>query len=444
MDIHAPQGPELELVMDRLHDAGIGWAHVALVWPYVESARGVYDWSVYDAIVAAAQARKIDVLATIVYTPAWATSDPTWAGVPDAVAWADFCGQAARRYKGKIDHWGLWNEPNLAKFWSGTRQQYIDIVLGPGADAIHAANPRAQVGGPALAHLDKARWYDWLDDVLVQAGDRLDFAIHHIYDTAGNRRETSRLNDPTDFGGLPNLWSLLTPSVREVVQHAGWLGRPFWLTETGWQTDVVGDDLQASDYAGMLSDWFTGYPGQTWIDKIFFYEMLDFPPNGSTWGILRADGTPKPAWFAYRDFIAAEPLPASDNAQLVAANLPDAIDSGESVTVSLTFRNTGATTWTAAAGYKLGAARDRDSFALPRQELAAAESVAPGGQKTFSFELAAPAAAGLYVTRWQMLREGHAWFGDLLSQRVTVRPALPAAARRCRRPHAGNRGSRCP
>jgi len=56
-------------------------------------------------------------------------------------------GRVAARYAGTIQAWGLWNEPNLTQFWSGTRQQFIDVVLKPGADAIHAANPSALVAG---------------------------------------------------------------------------------------------------------------------------------------------------------------------------------------------------------------------------------------------------------------------------------------------------------
>ncbi|HVT15321.1 MAG TPA: NBR1-Ig-like domain-containing protein [Thermoanaerobaculia bacterium] len=429
MDIHSPTGPDLTSYMDKLQAAGVGWAHVAVIWPYVEGSRGVYDWSVYDAIVSAAQARNINILATILYTPAWATKDPTWTGVPDTAAWTGFCTQAAHRYKGRIDYWGLWNEPNLAEFWSGSRQQYIDLLLKPGADAIHAANPSAHVGGPALAHLKSARWYDWLNDVISQAGGHLDFVTHHVYDTGGNRQVTSKLNDSTTFGGTPSLWSVEAPSVQEVLRHAHWSGKPFWLTETGWQTAAAGEELQARYYAGMLSDWFTNYPGQTWIGKIFFYEMQDFPPNGSTWGILRADGTPKKAYFAFRDFIAGGPPSSTDNAQLVAANLPKTMDAGQTVTVSVTLRNTGTSIWTSDAGHKLGAVGDKDFFALPRQLLAAGESIAPGQQKTFTFDFTAPALPATYSTRWQMLREGVAWFGDQLTQEVTVNPAPSAKER---------------
>jgi hypothetical protein len=429
MDIHSPVGAELTLVMDDLQTAGIGWAHVAVIWPYVESSRGHRDWSVYDAIVAAAQARHVKILATILYTPPWAAATgTTWTAIPDTSAWMDFCGAAARRYRGAIDFWGVWNEPNLAEFWSGSRQQYIDLLLKPAADAIHAANPGAQVGGPALAHLSSAQWYAWLDDVIAQAGDRLDFVTHHVYDTGGNRKVTSKLNDSTLFGGTPELWSLDPPSVREVLRHAGWFGRPFWLTETGWQSQAGGEALEATYYGGMLSDWFTNFSGQTWIDKIFFYEMIDFPQNNTTWGILHADGTPKPAYNVYRAFIAGGQPSSNDDAQLVASTLPKTMDAGQTIEVSLTFRNSGASNWTNAAAYKLGAVGDTDPFAAARQLLAPSDAIAPGQQKTFTFAFTAP-TPGSYATHWQMLREGVAWFGQELSQQVTVNSA-PAPTER--------------
>jgi beta-xylosidase len=423
MDIHSPTGTELTLFMDKLQAAGIGWAHVAVIWPYVEGTRGSFDWSVYDEIVATAKARNIKILATILYTPSWATTDPTWTGIPDTAAWMDFCSNAARRYQGAIDYWGVWNEPNLSEFWSGTRQQYIDLLLKPAADAIHAANPSAQVGGPALAHLTSAKWYDWLDDIISQAGDHIDFVTHHVYDTGGNRKVTSKLNDSTLFGGTPDLWFLEPPSVREVLQHAGWFGKPFWLTETGWQSQTSGEALEATYYAGMLSDWFTNFSGQTWIDKIFFYEMIDFPPNGTTWGILHADGTPKLAYFAYRDFIAGRQPSSTDDAQLVASNLPKTMDAGQTIDVSLTFRNTGTSTWTSTAAYKLGADGNMDPFAAPRQLLAPSDAISPGQQKTFTYAFTAPSTPGTYATHWQMLRENVAWFGPELSQQVTVNAA---------------------
>src|ERR1700674_622838 len=207
-----------------------------------ETAPGVFDWSVYDALASAAMSRGLNVYATLAYTPAWATHGPPTTGVPDDPAtWADFCARAAQRYASSIQYWGLWNEPNLSRFWSGTRQQYINDILIPGADAIHGASAAAKVGGPELAHVSSSQWYYWLRDCLNQAAGHLDFVSHHVYDIDGNGAVTNRLTGSTPFGGDPALWTVIDPSVKEVLQYTGWWGRPVWLTETGWQAAEVSE-----------------------------------------------------------------------------------------------------------------------------------------------------------------------------------------------------------
>ncbi|HLX08636.1 MAG TPA: NBR1-Ig-like domain-containing protein [Thermoanaerobaculia bacterium] len=430
VNIHAPQGSQLGFVLDNVQAAGIGWARIDFVWSNVETAPGVFDWSVYDALVQAAAARGVSIYATLAYTPAWATHGPPITGVPDDPGtWTDFCARAAQRYASSIQYWGLWNEPNLAQFWSGTRQEYIDDILIPGAVAIHGANPAAKVGGPELAHISSSQWYYWLQAVLQQAAGNLDFVTHHVYDSDGNGAVTNRLNANTPFGGEPGLWTIIDPSVKEVLQSTGWWGRPFWLTETGWESAAVSEAVQADDYTGLLNDWFTANSGQSWISQIFFYEIEDPPGSPTTWGILRADGSTKPAYVAYENFITAHTFEPMDDAKLVASNLPTTMETGQTISVRLTFENTGISTWTEAAEYRLGAANDKDSFAGPRQFLAAGEAVAPGQQATFTFDFIAPASPGSYHSQWQMLKEGVARFGDIASQQVVVSAAPPLAQR---------------
>ena len=64
---------------------------------------------------------------------------------------------------------------------------------------------------------------------------------------------------------------------------------------------------------------------------------------------------------------AALVLPASaqtvNNAQAVGSTIPTTMIPGFSYNVSVTMKNTGTTTWTKAAGYRLGAGGDSDPFA---------------------------------------------------------------------------------
>jgi polysaccharide biosynthesis protein PslG len=307
VNIHAPQGAELTSQLDRVKAAGFGWVRIDFIWAAIEPRKGKYDWRAYDTLAAAAKARGLQVFATIAYTPAWATDGSEITGVPrNPDDWRRICFRAAKRYRGKINYWGLWNEPNLKQFWAGSRDQYIDVILRVGADAVHTGNPAARVGGPELAHLTSngAVWYDWLRESLLEAGDRLDFITHHLYDTDGNRDVTTKLNDSTLFGGQPSLWQYVPPSVAEVLESTGWTHKPVWLTETGWESSRVGESRQAGYYTGMLEDWFTGSRDRDWIAKIFFYELKDGPDGSYTWGILRSDGSAKPAYTAYQGFVA--------------------------------------------------------------------------------------------------------------------------------------------
>jgi len=310
INVHAPAGADLDRTLDAVEAAGIGWIRVDLVWAAVELEPAVRDWRVYDAIANRAAERGISVLATIAYTPAWATDGPPLAGVPrDPAQWADFCSRAAGRYRGRIAAWEVWNEPNLDKFWAGSRHEYLDVVLRPCADAIHAADPAARVGAPGLAHVNEgdADWYRWLHVALAGAADRLDFVSHHAYDGDGARDVTEKLDDSTPFRDDPVLWDAFPPSLREVLEYVGWSG-PVWLTETGWASDRVGEGRQRDHLRDLLRRWYTGDPARSWIDKTFVYELRDDPrPGIPRWGLLAADGREKPAYGGYRDFIAEHP-----------------------------------------------------------------------------------------------------------------------------------------
>ncbi len=317
INVHAPGDPALESQLDRVVEAGIGWVRIDFVWAAVQpERRDRFDWRLYDRIAAEASARGLEVFATLAYTPDWATAGPLLSGVPDDPAdWREFCRRAAFRYRDVIRHWGIWNEPNLPRFWAGSRRQYLERILGPGIDGVRAGNPEALIGGPDLAHLTSGNsdWYDWLREALVTHGDRLDFVTHHVYDQDGPGDVTDRLDASTLFGRRREFWDVVSPSVREVLEEADARGKPFWLTETGWASDQVGPGSQASHYTGLLDRWLTGRPGRDWIAKVFFYELHDDPAAGvPKWGVLDVAGQPKPAYTAYRDFILAHPAAPAD------------------------------------------------------------------------------------------------------------------------------------
>lgn len=85
---------------------------------------------------------------------------------------------------------------------------------------------------------------------------------------------------------------------------------------------------------------------------------------------------------------------------------------GSGYPVSITLRNTGDTTWTAAGAYRLGTQNPSDNAAWGMHRVSLPSPIAPGQEVTFTFNVTAP-AAGAYHFQWRMVQEGVQWFGDL-------------------------------
>jgi GH35 family endo-1,4-beta-xylanase len=144
--------------MTRARASGAGGNRWELRWDRIEPAPGRYDWSEVDAVVAANEAAGLPLLAILIGTPAWAadgraSSVPSGLDappiMPDGTAgernvWGRFVHAVAKRYRGRIAAYEVWNEPNRPDFWGGTPEQYYRL-LSAGMAAIRHADPNARV-----------------------------------------------------------------------------------------------------------------------------------------------------------------------------------------------------------------------------------------------------------------------------------------------------------
>jgi hypothetical protein len=407
-------------VISEAIELGVEWVRIDFVWAFIERQPHVADWSEYDLLIDQLHGRGLRILASIGYTPAWATQGPELTGVPtDPDEWQDFCYRAAERYRGRIDAWGLWNEPNLSRFWGGTRSEYIYLILLPGANAIHAADPMALVTGPDLAHLSSAHWDEWLASVLSVASNHLDIVTHHIYPGDGwSGQVTDALEEDAQ-------WPWDPPSVREVLQDKGWWGRPFWLTETGVQSQEYGEVLQALFFTNLLTEWYRPSRTRPWVDRIFFYEMNDYAvlPERS-WGILgpEPEYRRKLAFNSYHSFI---PDAVHYDAEVVEISAPAFISPEEVAELRVVLRNSGTVAWRSDEVYTFtGSCTDPD-WELPLIQLRLDHDLPPGAATVITVPLAAPAVPSASLPRvghfrWRMHRQGSWFFGETARHTTTA------------------------
>ncbi len=387
--VATPFGIAVHLADDRQLDAtvdvGVDWIRIDFIWALVESEQDIFDWARYDLLIAEAEERNLRVFATIGATPIWATSGAEGIGVPDNPAdWWDFCYRAAARYRGRVEAWGMWNEPNLDRFWAGTLHEYLWEILRPGADAVHAADGQALVAGPELAHLNSANWDGWMRSCVGGASEKLDVVTHHVYPSGvGAGDVTRKLED-----GGPYPWD--APSVKKVLRDAGWFGRPFWLTETGVETDTGGAYAQAVFYEDLLMDWFPPDSDAMWIDRLFFYELVDnpgFPED--TFGIVGPppDLEPTLAFEYYRDFIQEAVV---DDARILSWETESVVEPGQWNRAVVRVINEGTTTWQADDGLSVSVVGLPEDWEIEGGMAAQDGDVAPGSVCDIPLDLRPP------------------------------------------------------
>ena len=149
------------------------------------------------------------------------------------VDFSAFARAAARRYPW-VRYWLIWNEPNKPLWLKPTRAAiYVQHLLNPGYEAIHAVLPHAQVGGGVTAPrggLGGVAPVTWLRG-MAAAHAKLDAYAHHPYPL--------RPNETPSSGGCQNCPSITMATIPKLlILVRRYFGpKPVWLTEYGYQTN---------------------------------------------------------------------------------------------------------------------------------------------------------------------------------------------------------------
>lgn len=142
--------------------AGLGLARVAPLWELTEpepprGGRHRYDWRYADFIARELAGHGFRWVAVLAFAPPWASVEPgALHAAPRGVAqYAAYAAAVARRYRGVISAFEVWNEEDLPVFWRPTPDPvaYAKLYAATRA-AIHRVDPGVPVliGGLAGGH----------------------------------------------------------------------------------------------------------------------------------------------------------------------------------------------------------------------------------------------------------------------------------------------------
>jgi hypothetical protein len=282
-----------------------------IFWFECEPKRGRYDFAAVDAEVGAAAARGIRVLPFVYGTPAWlGRQEKAPLSGPALARWKGFLRALVARYgprgsfwKGSahrepIRRWQIWNEPNFRLFWAPKIEPVgYAKLLRASATTIRAADPGAEIvlAGVAPVGYGMKTWA-FMRRLLRVPGVRrdFDFAAVHPYSAT-----------------IPEL-NYQLEKVRAALVAGGAGREPLLVTEFGVASHgdypsafVVGEEGQArflrrayERLLAMRHRWrIAGAYWYTWRDEAQADPHCGFCQGA---GLLRLNGTAKPAWFAYQ------------------------------------------------------------------------------------------------------------------------------------------------
>jgi hypothetical protein len=307
---------------------GVGLIRQTFHWDQIERSRGHYDWSTYDAYMAATAAHGIRVLPILFDPPRFRAkvSRHTSATYPPR-NYADlgtFGAAVARRYGPNGSFWAanpglpklpitayqVWNEPNIPVYWpTGPNPRRYARLLQVTAARIHAADPTAEIvtAGMPDSHMSRPGNVYAYVKALLRAG-------------AGRSFDTLGVNP---YGKNTHDLVAKIRRFRAILNHGHARKAKIWVTEFGW-SDVgpassfrAGSAGQARQVRQALSA-LVGLRSHLRLRGLVYYSWRDgapYPPAfrdfwGLHTGLLRRNGSPKPAFASFKATLASLHLAA--------------------------------------------------------------------------------------------------------------------------------------
>ncbi len=325
-----------EQIVRMAAEAGFSWLRQQFVWEDIEihgrgdftdrrnDANGVDAWAKYDQIVELAGQYGVRILARLDNPPEWAQSTPGNFAPPAEVGdFVKFAAAVAERYRGRIDTYQVWNEPNIYPEWGEqavSPEGYTELLCRTYA-ALKAVDPNITVLSGALSPTVALTGRDLSDLIFLQrmydagAGECFDALAVQGY---------GFFSGPTDRRLRPFTLNFSRPQyLRDLMVANGDAGKAVWITEAAWNPidapEVPADVAGRENYGVVTREQAAAYMPLAyqraqeewpWVGVItywFFKRPADYEA-GQSWYYFRMvepDFTPLPIYDAMHDYLTA-------------------------------------------------------------------------------------------------------------------------------------------
>lgn len=317
---------ELSRRLDGIQQVGGNWIRVDIPWSSLQPTdAATYHWEQYDRVIKAARQRGINILLILDYTPKWARKDECaydeHCPPRNDDDFARYASAVVRRYSTQgVDDWEIWNEPNMRNSWlpAANPEEYA-ALLDSAYRAIKEVDPTATVItgglGPTSTEEGNISPRDFLTALYAEK-------TQPSFDAVGFH--------PYSFPALPgdtgpwNAWQQMantSTSLRSIMIAHDDAAKKIWITEYGAPTNGPGnaadigggtahaDHVTEALQAQIITEAFSMVAHYEWTGPIFWYGYQDLgiapTTNENFFGLLRYDGSHKPAYNALKQLLSA-------------------------------------------------------------------------------------------------------------------------------------------
>ncbi len=304
-----------------LYQQTLLWNDVAPTRPAhpTDPADPAYAWPEdMDAVIKEAARNHMRVLLMIIGAPSWSNGGHPWQWVPDPKFYAQFAEAASRRYPA-VRQWMIWGEPSrtpnfqplipqtigrpLTAAQAKAPQRYAEMLDAAYVSLKRVRRSNVVIGGNTYAAGD-IRPVNWANAMRLPNGHRprLDVYGHNPFTL-----RTPDLSDPPGPGGTVD-FSDLGRFQKVVNRDFGRPGRrhvPIFLSEFTIPTGLDGEFnfyTTKAKQAEFIEKGF-GIARKIRAYGLGWIHLRDEPrPNGEgiRGGLLNADGTRKPGFYAFK------------------------------------------------------------------------------------------------------------------------------------------------
>jgi len=275
---------------------GAKWTRVDFKWPGIQPEPNTWNWNYWDSFLNATEEHNVSVLALLLYDNDNVETTESDYGryihPSDIPLFLEYVNRTVRRYKDRVGAWEIWNEPNEEGFWGGPFDHFIQLFNAT-QNLIHEIevefNQNLTVLSSAMSYFSSGnvpiRYEEMFKQDLLTY---IDIISLHLYSYDANylyrtMKQQITVGKKYNFNGT--YW------ITEIGNPTG--GQYAWRNS---QEKLAENIIKCHTIAIALG-----------IEKVIWYhdkDSLNPSPIDSEgyFGLLYADGSPKPGAFAYSLF----------------------------------------------------------------------------------------------------------------------------------------------